>query len=317
MLSPTYSILNAMKNNSYDKKIFRLIYILNKLNSTTPLKTSDLAREFNVTQRTVQRDLELLNTAGFPLDYSDAGHKFMDGFSLQKIAVTPEERFLLNLFYQLFSKAGTPFDSTARGFINKALLISKEADTGVDDKITSRQKKVLKEEVRQLSKSLEAKLEDLSYPPIYRKKIDEFLREIKNKVNKLRKEKKINIRFKRTGLYDQPKPVATIIMPKSYFKDPYAKLDFCENEKDRIFNISFLLPNKLFRTFRAVLKTEMFFKFWGSHIKSRKLTCFDGFAAYLGFTAKEKEFNYNASYGNDKGILITRASISWCEEIPM
>jgi len=106
-------------------------------------------------------------------------------------------------------------------------------------------------------------------------------------------------------------------VPKSYFKDPYAKLDFCENEKNRMFDISFLLPNKLFRTFRRVLKTELLFKFWGSHIKARKLTCLDGFAAYLGFTTKDKEFNYNASYGNDKGILITRASISWCEDIPL
>jgi hypothetical protein len=164
---------------------------------------------------------------------------------------------------------------------------------------------------------LGAKLEDLSYPAIYRKKIDEYLGEIENKINNLRKKKRVDIKFKRTGTYEQPKPVATIAVPKNYFKDPYAKLDFCEKEKDRIFDISFLLPNKLFRTFRTVLKTELFFKFWGSHIKAKKLTCFDKFAAYLGFTIEDKEFNYNASYGNDKGILITRASISWCEDIPM
>ncbi|MBU0896722.1 MAG: HTH domain-containing protein, partial [Candidatus Omnitrophica bacterium] len=56
-----------MKNKSYDKKIFRLLFILNKLETRKKVSTSDLAKEFNVSLRTVQRDIELLSMAGFPL----------------------------------------------------------------------------------------------------------------------------------------------------------------------------------------------------------------------------------------------------------
>lgn len=300
--------------------MFRLIYILNKLNSGIAIKTVELANEFNVTKRTVQRDLELLNIAGFPLDYSDSGHKFMDGFSLQKIAVSPEERFLINLFYRLFSKVGAPFDSVSKEFINKVLLMPKLNGHTLTNKFSYKQKNVLKDEIQQLSRSLEAKLESLSYPHVYRRKIEEFLREIEDKIIKLRKEKGVAVVFKRTGLYDQPKPVATITVPKSYFKDPYSKLDFCENEKSRMFEVLFLLPNKIFRAFRVVLKTEMFFKFWGPHLKAKKITCFDDFVAYLGFSNKEKEFHYETSYGTSNAhaeALITHAGISWEKEIPM
>ena len=87
-----------MKNKSYDKKIFRLIHMLNRLNSGNLFRTSELAEEFNVTSRTIQRDLELLNMAGFPVIYEDDKYKFMNGFSLQKISVTPAEKFLLNIW---------------------------------------------------------------------------------------------------------------------------------------------------------------------------------------------------------------------------
>lgn len=306
-----------MKNNSYDKKIFRLIYILNKLDGGNDIKTSELATEFNVTQRTVQRDLDLLNTAGFPLVNVDCGHKFMNGFALKKIAVTHEEKFMLNLFYQLFSKAGTPFDSVAKEFINKTLLISKNEHIDSNSKITQRHKKILKNEIQELSKSIEAKLESSSYSKEHRKKIEEYLIEIEHKIKKLAKKKNVDIKFKRTGRYDQSQPVAIITVPKTYFKDQYAKYDYNQHEKNRVFEIKFFLPNKYLRSFRIVLMADMFFKFWGPYIKNKKMTCFDDFASYLGFGTKEKEFNYNASYGNDKGILITRASISWREEIPM
>ena len=54
-----------MKNDSYDKKIFRLVYILNKLSNREKITTANLSHEFNVTVRTVQRDLELLSMTGF------------------------------------------------------------------------------------------------------------------------------------------------------------------------------------------------------------------------------------------------------------
>lgn len=305
------------KNKDYDKKIFRLIYVLNKLNSNAPLKTAELAEEFSVTRRTVQRDLELLSTAGFPLTYDDNGHKFMDGFSLQKIIVSPQERFLLNTFYSLFSKAGAPFDSAAKDFFNKILFASKDTGSVSNDGFTIRQQKIIKDEIKELSKFLPARLEDLSYPPNFIKKINEFLMEIESKLNKLKKQDKVDIGFARYKPCDRGKPLAVISVPKTYFHDPYIKFDFCNLEKNRNFEIRAHLPYSRHQVFMVELRTEMSFKFWGAHLKSKQLTCFDDFASYLGFSNKRKEFNYQSSYGNDKGVLITSSSIHWEEEIPM
>ena len=82
----------------YDKKMFRLIFILNQLNKYRHVRTAELAKEFNTTIRTVQRDIALLNLAGFPLEPGEAGeHKFAEGFSLRKITVSPEEKYLLTI----------------------------------------------------------------------------------------------------------------------------------------------------------------------------------------------------------------------------
>ena len=56
-----------MNYKSYDKRIFRLIYTLNKLDNGASVSTKELANEFNVSTRTIQRDIELLNMAGFPM----------------------------------------------------------------------------------------------------------------------------------------------------------------------------------------------------------------------------------------------------------
>lgn len=310
-----------MKNKSYDKKIFRLIHILNLLDSGKQISTQALAEEFNVSFRSIQRDIMLLSTAGFPLISIERGkHAFMQGFSLKKISVTAEERFLLNIFYKLFSNVGAPLNSVVKDFMNKVLLIPEQPSVDLGNKIPTRQREKLQKEVQDLSKSLEAKMEDLSYPSAYRKKIDEVLKEIEDKVA-MYKKKRGRVIFVRTSIYEQPKPVATISVPKKFFKDPYINLDFSEHEKNRIFNISFSLPNKFFKTFQLVLSMEMTFKFWGPHLKVKKLTCYDDFASYLGFSNKEKAFSHNGSYGGSCGsneeILITRATISWREDIPM
>ena len=69
------------KNTSYDKKVFRLFFILNQLDSRKKISTGELAKEFNVSLRTVQRDIVLLNTTGFPIISLEKGyHSFMEGF---------------------------------------------------------------------------------------------------------------------------------------------------------------------------------------------------------------------------------------------
>jgi len=68
------------KNKDYDRRTFRLFYILNKLNNSKPVSTREFAEKFNVSLRTVQRDLEILNSAGFLLSSSQRGvYQFEEG----------------------------------------------------------------------------------------------------------------------------------------------------------------------------------------------------------------------------------------------
>ena len=53
----------------YDRRIFRLMFILRELRKTKIVCTKGLAREFNVTSRTVQRDIELLQSLGELVEY--------------------------------------------------------------------------------------------------------------------------------------------------------------------------------------------------------------------------------------------------------
>ena len=110
------------KTKNYDKKIFRLLFILNKLDQGSKISTRDLSSEFNVTLRTVQRDLELLNMAGFPLTPSDKGiHSFADGFSLKKLMLSKEEASLLSFLFEVAKSLGRNFEESFGELIKKVL----------------------------------------------------------------------------------------------------------------------------------------------------------------------------------------------------
>jgi len=303
-----------MKNNSYDKKILRLMFILNRLSSKETVTTPTLAQEFNVTTRTVQRDLELLSQTGFPTFFDNGTYKFTDGFSLRKINITKEEKFLLMLFYKLFSKIGQPFNVTAKNLLDKILSSSNSNEDTFDKRSVG----IINEEFGEFSNKLAVRLENSEYPKAFIKKIDEYLLEVRQKLDVIRSTDKVNMQLKVMKKHENGKPAAVVIVPKAYFKDKINKLDPFPTVKERNLLIKTYLPNKLFRTFRIELYMDLYFKFWGTHFKSRQITCFDKFAGDLGFSKNLKLFNYEYSYGGGReGVLITRASLSWMKEIPM
>lgn len=116
------------KNKDYDKKIFRLISILNKLDSEGKVYSRTLADEYNVSMRTIQRDLELLNMTGFLLDSPDKGlYKFIEGFSLKKMKLTNEEASLLTVLFEITKSLGSNFEESFRKILAKVL--SQEYDS--------------------------------------------------------------------------------------------------------------------------------------------------------------------------------------------
>ena len=61
---------------SYDRKLFRLFFVLNELSANRTARTKDLAEELNVSARTVQRDMELLQMMGECIDYDGGTRAF-------------------------------------------------------------------------------------------------------------------------------------------------------------------------------------------------------------------------------------------------
>ena len=118
----------STKNTSYDKKVFRLFFILNQLDSRKRASSAELAREFNVSLRTVQRDIVLLNTTGFPIISSEKGyHSFMEGFSLKKMMLTREEASLLSFLHDISKSLGEKFEDSFSSILKK--VVSKEQDS--------------------------------------------------------------------------------------------------------------------------------------------------------------------------------------------
>jgi predicted DNA-binding transcriptional regulator YafY len=112
----------------YDTKLFRLIRILNELDSAKAVHTTDLAKEFNVSVRTAQRDINLLDKAGFPIISLQKGqYSFVEGFSLKKISVSHDEASLMALFYELSESLGGRFPKVYSGILKK--LFSPVTDT--------------------------------------------------------------------------------------------------------------------------------------------------------------------------------------------
>ena len=111
-----------MKTKSYDKKIFRLWSILNKLDTGGQVFTAKLAKDFNVSIRSVQRDVELLNMVGFPVVSCGKGcYGFVEGFSLKRIMMSEEDASLLSFLYEIAKSLGGKFENSFNGILKKIL----------------------------------------------------------------------------------------------------------------------------------------------------------------------------------------------------
>ena len=116
------------KRKEYDKKIFRLLSILNKLNADGKVCSAELANDFCVSMRSIQRDLELLAEVGFPLMSSEKGtHTFMEGFSLRRASVTNEQASLLAFLYEIAKSLGKKFEESFNGILKKVLAEDTES----------------------------------------------------------------------------------------------------------------------------------------------------------------------------------------------
>jgi len=113
------------KNKDYFKKLFRLVRILNRLETEGKVSPRELADEFNVTIRTAQRDIELINMAEFPLVTMTKGsYTFMPGFSLKQLPMSSEEASLLAFLCDIAKSMGGNFEKSFRSLHSKVVLSS-------------------------------------------------------------------------------------------------------------------------------------------------------------------------------------------------
>lgn len=107
-----------MQNETLNK-ISRLMYILNEFDKGEVF-LPDIADELEVTLRTVQRDLHILEDAGFPLANTKKGaYCFVEGFSLQRMRLNAKEAAMLALMGDISHSLGDGFAETYKELRNK------------------------------------------------------------------------------------------------------------------------------------------------------------------------------------------------------
>lgn len=92
-----------MAKHDYDKTLYRLIGILTKLSNNERPNTKELAQEYNVTVRTIQKDINRLITS-YPIAKDSEGRfVFANGYSLRRTYLDADEMIFLSLALEQFN----------------------------------------------------------------------------------------------------------------------------------------------------------------------------------------------------------------------
>ncbi len=122
-------------------RIDRISAILIQLQSRRVVKAADIAERFNISLRTVYRDVKTLEEAGIPLiGEAGVGYSIMDGYRLPPVMFTKEEAtaFLTaEKFVEKLTDASTSANYKSAMYKVRAILKTTEKDmlAGMDDRI--------------------------------------------------------------------------------------------------------------------------------------------------------------------------------------
>ena len=103
--------------HDYDTILTRLTIILSRLNDGEALSVKALAEEFNVSDRTIQRDFNE-RLISFPVYQDKKKWKMQDGFRLEKSS-SVEEAVVLDIMEKLMEGAGRTFSTKANKLLSK------------------------------------------------------------------------------------------------------------------------------------------------------------------------------------------------------
>lgn len=136
MKEKLYSVIMDDSLNKFD----RIIAILIQLQSKKIVRAQDLADRFNVSLRTIYRDVRTLEASGVPI-YSEAGigYSLMDGYRLPPIMFTREEASSFIAAEKLMQKfTDTALDKHYKSAMYKLKAVLKNSDKDWLDTIESK-----------------------------------------------------------------------------------------------------------------------------------------------------------------------------------
>lgn len=112
------------KKDSGDKKYYRVLNILNRLNEG-PVRIADLSAEFCVSERSIQRDVERINLTGFQLDTPQKGvYAFAPGVSIKNYNLTSEQLSVLVLMREMACGLGGAIEEAFNKVFSRATAAS-------------------------------------------------------------------------------------------------------------------------------------------------------------------------------------------------
>ncbi|WP_457743245.1 helix-turn-helix transcriptional regulator [Sulfurimonas sp.] len=103
--------------HDYDKILTRLVSILSRLNDGEALSVTELAREFNVSERTIQRDFNE-RLVSFPIYQEKKKWKMQDGYKIEK-SKSLEDEIILDILEKITEGIGGSFSAKAQALLSK------------------------------------------------------------------------------------------------------------------------------------------------------------------------------------------------------
>ena len=103
--------------HDYDKILTRLTVILSKLNDGEALSVKELAKEFNTSERTIQRDFNE-RLASFPIYQEKKKWKMQEGYRVEKTK-SLEDEIVLDIIEKITEGIGGKFSTKAHKLLSK------------------------------------------------------------------------------------------------------------------------------------------------------------------------------------------------------
>jgi predicted DNA-binding transcriptional regulator YafY len=103
--------------HDYDKILTRLTFILSRLNDGEALSVTELAKEFNTSDRTIQRDFNE-RLLSFPIFQENKKWKMQDGFRVEKTN-SLEDEIILDIMEKITEGIGGKFATKSRQLLSK------------------------------------------------------------------------------------------------------------------------------------------------------------------------------------------------------